>query len=365
MKELEHSLKTTNLTEICYNVVSYVCKNKIKDLVRFFINQFACFYLSNNVHAIFAIWKRLKRISDVVNDSSEKELKTLFNKRSIRINICELFVMLTQMDRPFNALQFRNTRQKIEDVECPINFTIRSIDGTIIDVHKFLYEMKIPHHKFEMFKRLVYICTTFQNNHLCNTLNGLLNDKELNYSLEAQNESIYVFLFRICHLLCLPERRKICKIMESMFNLYNNSKICNTTRFNLLLMCYDYSFCRNLHSKYDYDNKYVNPIIIQTAIKVDYIYCENQKDFPKLSLSDGDNYTETGNKKGDNDKNNANKSLYEMVLFSTPFTCNNRPKPCCAPYRYDQAFSKMVNIAEIKSNKIKYYIKKNNEQTVR
>ena len=362
MKEIEHSLKTKNITEVCYNVVNYVCKNKVKDLIRFYINQFASFYISNNIHVIFAIWKRLKRISDIVEYSSEKELKTLFNKRSVRINICELYVILGQMNRPMNALQFRNTRQKFEDIDCPMHFTIRSENGTIIDVHNFLYEMKIPHHKFEMFKKLVYVCTTFQNNQLCNMLNGFLNDKDLNASLEAYNESIYELLFRICNLLCLPERRHICKITQNMFNLYNNSKICNTIRFNLLLMCYDYSFCHNLYSKYEYANKYVKPIVIQTAIKIDYIYCENQKDFPKLSLSDN-NEKNNSNKKDENGC--EEKSFYEIVLFSTPFTYNNRPKPYYAPYRYDRTLSKMVDIPEIKSNKIKYNIKKNNEQVVR
>lgn len=371
MNEVEQLLKSRNITDLCYIVVNNVCKNKVKDLIRFFVNQFSSFYISNNIHVIFAIWKRLKRVSDVVQHSSEKDSKTLFNNRSIRINICELFILLSQVNRSPTVIQFRNTRQKMEEIDCPMHFTIRSDDGTITDVHNFLYNMKIPHHKFELFKKLVYVCSTFQNNHLCAMINGLLNDKELTSSLEAYNESIYELLFKICYLLCLPERRNVCKIMENMFNLYNNSKICNTTRFNLLLTCYDYCFCRNMYSKYDYSNKYVKPLIIQTAIKIDYIYCENEKNFPKLCISEEKEVSKNEcNKDKKEEQQNSHsskgeeKSFYEMVLFSTPFTYNNRPKPYCTPYAYDRTLSKMVDIADMKSNKIKYHIKKNNEQSV-
>ena len=371
MNEVEQLLKSKNITELCYIVVNNVCKNRVKDLTRFFINQFSSFYISNNIHVTFAIWKRLKRVSDVVCHSSEKDSKTLFNNRSIRINICELFILLSQINRSPTALQFRNTRQKMEEMDCPMHFTIRSDDGSIIDVHNFLYDMKIPHHKFQLFKQLVYVCSTFQNNHLCAMINGILNDKELTSGLEAYNESIYDLLFKICSLLCLPERRTVCNIMENMFNLYNNSKICITTRFNLLLMCYDYCFCRNTYSKYDYNNKYVKPLIIQTAIKIDYIYCENEKNFPKLRITGEKEISKSECKKNKkeeqmngNSNQNEERSFYEMVLFSTPFTCNNRPKPCCTPYAYDRALSKMVDIADMKSSKIKYHIKKNNEQTV-
>lgn len=370
MNEVEQLLKSRNITELCYIVANYVCKNKVKELSRFFINQFSTFYISNNVHVLFAIWKRLKRVSDVIDHSSEKDSKTLFNNRSIRINICELFILLTQINRSPNAFQFRNTRQKIDKMDCPMHFTLRSDDGTITDVHNFLYEMKIPHHKFELFKNLVYICSTFQNNQLCMILNGFLNDMELISNLEAYSISIYDMLFKICYQLCLPERRNVCKIMENMFNLYNNSKICCTLRFNLLLMCYDYCFSSDIYSKYDYSNKYVKPLIIQTAIKIDYIYCENEKNFPKLSISeDKETCSKKDCKKDKKDeKNNDNceeRSLYEIVLFSTPFICNNRPKPYCTPYIYDRSMSKLVDIADMRSNKIKYHIKKNNEQTFR
>jgi hypothetical protein len=374
MKDIEYSLRLNNVTEICYHVVNYVCKNKIKDLARFYINQFSSFYITSNIHVIFGMWNRLRRISYIINNSSDKDLKTLFNNRSIRINICELFVILSQINRSVNLIQFRKPRQQIETLEYPNKFTFRSPDGNITIVDDFLSNMNIPYHKVEIFKHLVYICNTSQKkNGICTTINSILNDKDLIYHLEAHHQNIYTILFQLCKSLCVHNRLPLCKILENMFNLYNNSKICDTHRFNLLLMCFDYAFCDEVFLKYECTNKYIKPIVIQTAIKIDYIYSENQKDYPKICL--------LGNVKDNKKINNIiskkdektqmkdiakadDEIFYKVVLFSTPLICKNRQKPFVTPYRYDRSLSKIVNITELKTNKLKYHIKKNDESFI-
>jgi hypothetical protein len=331
MKDIEYSLIEHDIKKLCINVVRYVCKNKISELLSFYIEQYACFYINQNIHILISICNRIKRIDELCEEHIDKT-KTYFNIRIIRIIMNELYVILYNMTRRNTKMIYRDFKKDIQyDCNAPYMF-ILLFESCNIDVNSFIRSIRSTFNiddsiDLSSVKELVYVCVTKKHDKIVDNLNILSNNKTLTENitisadvlcrLKLKNNSstkfniINIFLFYVCITTCNIDRINICEIICGIyFSNLKHSKGSINKRFNLLLYCYNYAFCSACAlSKFEWVNKYYKPIVIQSSLKIDYAYKETEIEYPKLNMD---------LEMSSNNRNNNPYEIYIQYLFTIP-----------------------------------------------
>jgi hypothetical protein len=358
MDDLQTYLISNDLNNLCYSVADKVCGNKIKELIIFFVNQYAEHYLDNNSHSLILIYNRIHKLEYEIKSffSSKtpvnkhiRSVKFLCNKRIVRITLCELFVILVQTKRFDNT--YRNSKIK-EYNDTLSRYTDRHVNSKMvlqfrnnyINLNSYLNHISefvlvvLSDDVIYYIKQLVYQCVHEKQSHLiCELLNLLHNKKELQHLLHIRptlpqqiefspilesentilNSSMKKFphiwlLIYLCLSLCPNDKKSIVERKLYLYTRNITTTSILTKRFNLLLSAFTFAFCDipQYHT-----NQLYTPIVAQCALKVDYIYQEKMEEYTKLSLEEE---FQMKKEKEDKQKENQHMKEYNSVLFSLP-----------------------------------------------
>lgn len=358
MDDLQTYLISNDLNNLCYSVADKVCGNKIKELILFFLNQYAEHYLDNNSHSLILIYNRIHKLEYEINSFNTSKspvnkhvrcVKFLCNKRIVRITLCELFVILVQTKRFDNRYrnlkikEYNETLSRYSDRQMDTNMVLQ-FRNNYINLNNYLNHISeyvlvvLSDDVIYYIKQLIYQCVYEKQPHLiCELLNLLHNKKELQHLihirptlphqielseiLDSENTILNSSMKKFPHIwlliyLCISLSSNDKKtIVEKKLYLYARSITTTsilTKRFNLILSAFTYAFCDipQYHT-----NQLYTPIVAQCALKVDYIYQEKMEEYNKLSL---DEEFEIKKEKDDKQKGSQHMKEYNSVLFSLP-----------------------------------------------
>jgi hypothetical protein len=174
-----------------------------------------------------------------------------------------------------------------------------------------------------------------------------------------RKNALFLWLFFLCANLTTDEHKKkiVCHDMRCMFTAFPKKKQ-NNCRFNLLLWCFVFvssSDYRTSQHHYTYNNMYYVPLVLECAVKFDYIFVEKQKQYPKLTMEEAEVEHDT-----------SPPHIYKTYLFSKPSICMREEDTSSSsrsrrrPTEYEHSSkptNKIIYISKVKE-KIKYNIKK-------
>ena len=290
MNDLENHLKSQNIMKTCETVAHYVCKKKSKQLVSFLLVQYGNHYLNDNVECIHFLHDRIRTIRNHSFSGS---------KRIVRVSMCELFVVLLQLNRQSKIKMMTTKRDFMKHSSVPQQFPIHFRNKVISNSSfmngiKNLCNLDDTHEK--VIQQMVFSCKVEYDptliTHCVSTLfryKAIVKVAKIKQQPEMEglkdqlgDHFISVLAFICLALLSGREDRVKRSYCEYIFDL-----IMIKPSFNLTLLAFSVMACPHFNKVYCTKNTFYHPIVLQCAMKVDYIYkdlCEH--DYPKFSIED-------------------------------------------------------------------------------
>lgn len=354
MDELVMSLTNQNIHDVCVISARYLCQNKLKQLLNVIIHEFSSNYLNTHLCSVLFLHNRLQKIEDNMNLKGQR---FAYQNRMIRICICELFVYLTQIPRsPITDVP------KVKEPITPtsynphVTFYVPYVNKNIhyIDITSYMeillsYYIDEPDIN-EKLRRLLYCLSIkdFENirTHLqwivqrtksvslTNNIHledDMISESRCDTGIVLKNQNDFVWLLFFITIRSAPERLKIwCKRLMKMY-FTNFTKSVKSTRMNLLYLVYQITISADQFDRiFDDTNRFYNKLVLQCALKIDFIYEEIAERYENIDL--GQDVVNTKTKKIGTILSNeescesvmseasdsSDSTYYQQVLFSAP-----------------------------------------------
>lgn len=333
MNDLENHIISRDILKTCQTVAQYGCKKKVKPLLTFLITQYSDYYMNDNVMFIQFMVDRILSIQECSHSIS---------KRIVRISLCELFVALLQLPRKPKIKMIKTLKKRIDSNNIdipPFHMLFRNkmissmtylsglkqlcnLDNTHLSlIHSLLYYCKQDHKPNIITEKLsiLYRYKAIINLQKLKQQSELLDFKE--HFQDIFPDNFYSVLVFIC--LSISNR------FDCMYVLY---LFMLKPHFNLLLLAFNIASTPYFEQIYSTKNTFYLPVVLQCAMKVDYLYNEMcQSDFTTLSIEHEkiDQYpgnssknTITKNTTGDEDETDSEDF---DVLFTLPEKKPHKP----------------------------------------
>ena len=342
MKDLDDAISKKKTVLICELVTTYMFKNKTKQLIKFFIDQYNRFYVNQYLLVIPFFNSRIQTI---------RKHNYSITHRITRISMCEIFVLLSQIPKHDDSSMLQKNHEPIAKDYC---FLVQVRDTTI-DCNTFVqYVLQFIHEPCQQIRyslnNLVKAIVSGNSREITYELSYIYESKsnidtsklqsepELQ-SISLSNDScITTFLIYVMLLLCSTERKWICVQMSELL-LYDVQR----KHFNMLLQIYDVAFNKELYRQYVFQNPYYTTTVLQCTIKIDYLFETIGVNYPKIKIQK-ESYQTNRNEI----KTNALFTFPEIKQDSTPKLILDTP---------DKQSTKTIIIHEKKKDK--YQIEKN------
>jgi hypothetical protein len=356
MNDLENHIISRDILKTCQTVAQYGCKKKVKTLITFLITQYSDHYMNDNVMFIHFMVDRILSIQECSHSIS---------KRIVRVSLCELFVALLQLPRKPKIKMIKTLKKTIEsnNIDIPpfhMSFRNKMISSmTYLSGLKQLCNLDDTHQS--LIHSLLYYCKQdYKPNMITEKLSLLYRYKAIiNLQKLKQQSELSEFkdnfqdifpdnFYSVLVFLCLSiSDRFQCWYVLYLFML--------KPHFNLLLLAFNIASTPHFEKVYSTKNTFYLPVILQCAMKVDYLYNEMcQTDFTTLTLEQEAidkypmNYSKTTTKNRIGDEEDTTDSEDFDVLFTLP-----EKKP----------FKPVEPMIDFTQNQVKVIILKNQTQS--
>ena len=311
MNDLENHIISKDVLRTCQTVAQYACKKKCKTLITFLIGQYSDYYLNDNVLFIQFMVNRIRSIHECSHSVS---------KRIVRVSLCELFITMLQFQRkPKIKMISTNKTQPCSVPAFHMSFRNRMItNSTFMSGVKQLCNLDDTHEK--IVNSLLFYCKRdYQSSKITEILSTLYRYKAIirlskvtqqeemvqisedMYQLPDNFNSILIFL---CVSVCQSNtlRKSLCTDVLRLFIIKPS--------FNLLLLAFNIGLTTSFERYYGFKNNFYLPVVLQCAIKVDYLYNELiLTDFPKIILEQECVEKENHNANHQKDNHNVNHNV--------------------------------------------------------
>lgn len=354
MDELVASLTHQNIHDICVISARYLCQNKLKQILNLVIHEFSNNYLNTHLCSVVFLHSRLQKIVDNMNLKGQR---FTYQNRIIRICVCELFVYLAQIPRsPINDVP------KVKEPVNPVSYSPHVIfhvpyvikNSYYVDIATYMdillsYYIDEPDIN-EKLRRLLYCLSTkdfesirthlqwlvqrTRSTSLTNNIHledDMVTDSKWEQGTIVKNQNDFVWLLFFITIRSAPDRLKIwCKRLMMIY-FTNFTKSVKSTRMNLLYLAYQIAISADQFEHiFDDTNRFYNKIVLQCALKIDFIYEEMAERYGNIDLC-----REAASKKGKMEPSSGgnvppnestinegtdltDSTYYEQVLFSAP-----------------------------------------------
>ena len=353
MDELVTSLTHQNIHDVCVISARYLCQNKLKQILNLVIHEFSNNYLNTHLCSVVFLHSRLQKIVDNMNLKGQR---FAYQNRMIRICICELFVYLTQIPRSPIV-----DGPKSKDPSTPTSYNPHVIfhvphvikNNYYMDITMYMdillsYYIDEPDIN-EKLRRLLYCLSTkdFENirTHLQwivqrtrNTLltnnihleDDMITESTYENGIVLKNQNDFVWLLFFITVRSAPKRLKMwCKRLMKIY-FTNFTKSVKSARMNLLYLAYQITInADQFEHIFDETNRFYNKLVLQCALKIDFIYEEIAERYGNIDLCQ--EVVSTKTKKGTSSSNEgpgesimnevsdeSDSTYYQQVLFSAP-----------------------------------------------
>lgn len=354
MDELVTSLTHQDIHDVCVISARHLCQNKLKQLLNVVIHEFSRNYMNTHLCSVLFLHSRLQKI---VENMNLKGQRFAYQNRMIRICICELFVYLAQIPRKSIA-----DVPKLKDLASPASYNPDVIfhvpyvikNNYYIDITSYMdlllsYYIDEPDIN-EKLRQLLYCLITkdFESirTHLqwivyrtrsTSLTNNIHLEDDMFIEPKYENGMVlkyrydFVWLLFFITVRSAPNRVKTwCKRLMLIY-FTNFTKSVKSARMNLLYLAYQLTTSTDHRFEHIFDdtNRFYNKLVLQCALKIDFIYDEMAEKYGNIDLGkevvskkskmeSGSSNERPSNEATVNEASDSSSTCYQQVLFSAP-----------------------------------------------